>query len=44
MQAFAIKNNVGIMINAGVNGKNWLTKVYAINDLFGIQVKWFMWF
>ena len=25
-------------INAGVNGKNWLIKAYAINDLFGILV------
>ena len=25
-------------INAGVNIKNQLTKVYAIKDLFGIQV------
>ena len=25
-------------INADVNIKNWLTKMYAIKDLFGIQV------
>ena len=38
MQMFLLKNNVGIMINADVNGKNWLTKEYLIKDLFGIQV------
>ena len=27
-----------MMINSGVNAKNWLTKVYAIMDLFGILV------
>ena len=27
-----------IIINAGVNAKNWLIKVYAIKDLSGIQV------
>ena len=26
------------MINAGVNGKNWLTKVDVMMDLFGILV------
>ena len=26
------------MINAGVNAKNWLIKVYVKNDLFGIKV------
>ena len=36
-----------MMINAGVNAKNWLIKAYAIKDLFGIlvivsaNVKWF---
>ena len=40
---FVIINNVGIkivgmMINAGVNAKNWLIKAYAIKDLFGILV------
>ena len=25
-------------ITTGVNAKNWLIKVYAIKDLFGIQV------
>ena len=38
MQAFVIINNVGIMINAGVNVKNELIKVYLIKDLFGIVV------
>ena len=33
---FAEISNVGMMINAGVNAKNWLIKSYAINDLFGI--------
>ena len=27
-----------MMINAGVNAKNWLIKGYAIKDLFGILV------
>ena len=31
MQVFVIINNVGIMINADVNVKNWLIK-----DFFGI--------
>ena len=31
-------NNVGMMINAGVNAKNWSVKAYAIKDLFGILV------
>ena len=34
---FVIINNVGMMINAGVNAKN-LLKAYAIIDLFGILV------
>ena len=38
MQVFVIINNVGIMINADANAKNWLTKEYVIKDLFGIQV------
>ena len=38
MQVFVIISNVGIMINADVNVKNWLTKDYVIRDLFGIQV------
>ena len=36
MQVFAKINNVGKMINADVNAKDWLTKVYVIRDLFGI--------
>ena len=31
---FVIINNVGMMINAGVNAKNWLIKAHAIKDLF----------
>ena len=38
MQVFVIISNVGMMINAGVNAKNWLIKTYAIKDLFGILV------
>ena len=33
-----INKNVGIMINADVNVKNWLTKEGVIKDLFGILV------
>ena len=35
---FLIINNVEIKINVNVNAKNWLTKVYVVNDLFGILV------
>ena len=35
---FLIINYVGMMINAGVNARNSLIKVYVINDLFGILV------
>ena len=35
---FLTINNVGMMINAGMNTKNWLIKAYAIKDLFGILV------
>ena len=38
MQVFVTINNVGTKINADVNAKNWLIKVYAIKDLFEIQV------
>ena len=38
MAVFVIINNVGMKINAGANAKNWLIKVYAIKDLFGIRV------
>ena len=32
MQVFVIINNVRMMINVGVNVKNWLIKVYVIED------------
>ena len=35
---FLIISNVGMMINAGVNAKNWLIKAYAMKDLLGIPV------
>ena len=35
---FIITNNVGMMINADVNAKNSLIKVYGIKDLFGILI------
>ena len=35
---FVTMNNVGMMINAGGNAKNWLIKWYAIKNLFGILV------
>ena len=35
---FVIINNTEMRINVGVNAKNWLIKVYAIKDLFGILV------
>ena len=35
---FVILNSVGMMINAGVNAKNWFIKAYAIMDLFRILV------
>ena len=38
MQAFVMINNVGMMINAGVNAKNCLIEVNAIKDLFEIRV------
>ena len=38
MQVFVMINNVGIMLNADVNAKNWLTKVDVTMDLFGILV------
>ena len=38
MQPFVIINNVGIMINVGVNVKNGLIKFYVIEDIFGILV------
>ena len=39
MQVFVIINNVRIKINADVNVKNWLTKEYAMKDLFGILAR-----
>ena len=38
MQAFVKINNFGIMINAGLNLKNWLIKAYGIKDLFEILI------
>ena len=38
MQMFVRINNVGIKINADVNVKNRLTKVYVMMDLFEILV------
>ena len=38
MQVFIIIESVGIMINANVNAKKWLTKVYVMIDLFVILV------
>ena len=35
---FVIINNVGMMINAGVNTKDSLIQAYALKDLFGILV------
>ena len=36
MPVFVLIYNAGIMINADVNAKNWLTKEHVIKDLFGI--------
>ena len=38
MQAFVIINNFGMMLNAGLNATNRLTRVYVMKDLFGILV------
>ena len=38
MQVFVTINNVGIVINAGVNVMNFLLKVGVMIDLFGILV------
>ena len=38
MQLLVTINNVETKINADVNAKNLLIKVYVIKDLFGIQV------
>ena len=38
MKVFVIINSVGIMINENLNENNWLKKVDAMMDLFGILV------
>ena len=38
MQVFLITRKGGMKINADINAKNGLTKVYGIKDVFGIQV------
>ena len=38
MAVFVTINNAGMMINAGVNVKTWLIKLYAIKGLFRILV------
>ena len=38
MQVFETITKGGIMVNADVNARNWFTKEYVIQDLFGIQV------
>ena len=38
MQVFVTINKGGMKINPDVKAKNLLTKVYAVKDLFGIQV------
>ena len=38
MQVFVTIKKDRIMINADVNAKNWLTKEFRINSLFGIRV------
>ena len=38
MQVFATINNVGMMVNSGVNVKNRFINVYVIRDIFGILV------
>ena len=38
MQLFVMINNFGIKINADVNVKNELIKVYVIKDMLGILV------
>ena len=38
MQVFVMISNVGVMINAHVNAKNWLTKVDVMMDSIGIPV------
>ena len=38
MQVFVIIREDGMKMIADINAKNGLTKVYAIKDIFGIQV------
>ena len=38
MQVFVTINKGGMKVNADVKAKNLLIKVYAVKDLFGIQV------
>ena len=38
MQVFVTINNIGMMVNAGVNVKNRLVNVYVIRNIFGILV------
>ena len=38
VQVFLITNDVGMIIDVGVNIKNWLIKECVINDLFGTLV------
>ena len=38
MQVFVTINNIGMMVNAGVNVKNRLINVYVIRNIFGILV------
>ena len=38
MQVFVTIKKDRIIINADVNAKNWLTKEFGINSLFGIRV------
>ena len=38
MQAFVIINNIGMMINGGVNAKNQLIKVYTVKDIILVLV------
>ena len=38
MQVFVTISNIGMMVNACVNVKNWLIKLYVVRDIFGILV------
>ena len=37
MPVFVIRNSIGMMINAGVNVRNWLIKEYVIEDLSNFE-------